>query len=1093
MNRKLLLNVFAALLCLFAVTAVQAQVTTAAMTGKVLDDKGQGLPGANVVAIHVPSGTRYGTATQLDGRYTIPGMRVGGPYKVTVTFVGYKEQSQENIFLNLGTAADVSFTMKEDNVELGEVVITGSRNDIFSSDRTGAATNIGKEQIATMPTLNRSINDFTRLTPQASGNGSFGGVDNRLNNITIDGSLFNNSFGLAGQPGGRTRQSPISLDAIEEVQVNLAPYDVRQGGFVGAGVNAVTRSGTNEFSGSIFYNNRNKNLVGTKAKGQDVIVGDFNVTQTGFRLGGPIIKNKLFFFLNGELERQTEPGTTFRSNAGGETVGGNVTRVLRSDLDELSNFLRTRFNYETGPYEGYNNETRSDKFLVRLDYNISDNHKLSVRYTHLDSRADILLSNSTTVLGARRSTLNALNYQNSNYIQNEDIRSVIAELNSNFKGKFSNNFIIGYTYQNEDRGSRGSFFPLVEIAQGGATYITFGFEPFTPNNRLNYKTFQMQNNFTYYGRKHTITAGFNLERLSFVNVFFPFSQGRYAFNSLQDFYTAANAYLADPGRTTSPVTVRNYRLNYSALPGGAEPVQPTKVTYAGVYLQDEIQAADNFKVTAGMRIDVPFFAETGYFNPIVQNLTFRDETGAAVRYNTAKLPDSNILWSPRLGFNWDVFKNQTTQVRGGTGIFSGRPPFVWISNQIGNNGVLTGLINIDNTTAFPFDPNPRRHIPANPTLPSSFNIAVTDPSFRFPQVWRSNIAIDRKLPGGIIGTLEFIYSKDVNQAYYIDANREPADRTFNGPDNRPRFPGSGLSGTALNNAIRINDNITDAIVLKNTNQGRSYNITARLEKRFNFGLNVMVAYNRGDSRNLIDPASIAFSSWSGLPTVRGNNLPDLAFSDNDQRHRLISSIDYRKNFGKLLTLTASLFYEARNQGRFSYRINGDMNGDGLNGNDLLFIPNRASDLTFLPLVIGNRTFTPEEQAAAFDAFINQDKYLSSRRGQYAERNGAILPWVYRADFSLQLDVKVTPKNKLQFRWDVFNVGNLLNNNWGVGNTIITTTPLSFAGVNAQGVPTYRMVNVGTTANPVLPNTTYASSTGFGDVYRMQFGVRYTFN
>jgi outer membrane receptor protein involved in Fe transport len=1075
--------------------ALFAQVTTAAMTGVVKDEKGEGLPGANVIAIHGPSGTRYGASTQLDGRYTIPGMRIGGPYKVTVTFVGYKEQVFDNIFLSLGTAADVSAKMTSSDVQLSEVVVQASKNDVFSSERTGAATNIGKDQINNLPTLSRSINDFTRLTPQASGT-SFGGQDSRLNNITIDGSLFNNSFGLAGQPGGRTGSSPISLDAIEEVQVNLAPFDVRQAGFVGAGVNAVTRSGTNEFSGSLFYNTRNKGLVGNRAKGNEVFVGDFNLYQAGFRVGGPIIKNKLFFFLNGEQERETFPGTTFRANAGGETVTGNTTRVLASDLDEMSTFLRSRFNYETGPYQDYNNQARSDKFLIRLDYNINDKHKLSLRYSHLDSQTDILVSNSTTIGGDRRGNLAALNYQNSNYIQLEKIRSVIGELNSNF-GKLSNNLIVGYTYQNEDRGSRGSFFPLVEILNGGQTYMTFGFEPFTPSNKLNYSTFQIQDNLTYYGRNHVITAGFSVERLAFENVFFPFSQGRYAFNSLADFYTAANAALATPNLTVSPVNVRNYRLNFSALPGGAEPVQPTEVTYAGVYLQDEWSPSDKFKLTFGLRADIPFFGNTALNNPIVEGLSFRDETGATVRYNTSKLPDPNILWSPRLGFNLDVTGDRKTQLRGGTGIFTGRPAFVWISNQVGNNGVLTGLINVDNTTAFPFSPDPRRHIPANPTLPSSFNIAVTDPEFRFPQVWRTNLAVDQKLPGGIVGTLEFIYTRNVNQVYYIDANREPATQTFSGPDNRPRFPGSGLTGATQNNAIRINDNITDAIVLKNTNQGSAYTITARLEKNFDFGLNIMAAYNFGSSRNLIDPGSIAFTSWSGNFSTRGGNLPDLAFSDNDQRHRLISAISYRKNFGRIFSLSANLFWEGRNQGRFTYRVNGDMNGDGVNGNDLMFVPNNASEMVFLPLVIGTgpsaRTFTPEEQAQAFNNFINQDEYLSSRRGQYTERNGAIFPWVYRADFSLILDVKVYKKNTVQFRADIFNVGNLLNQNWGVGNTVITTTPVAAAGVNAQGVPQYRMVNIGTTTNPQLPNTTFRTGTFTPDVYRVQFGVRYTFN
>jgi hypothetical protein len=1093
--KKLILIFISILLAVAVQQNMYAQgVTTSSMTGSIKDDKGEGLPGANVVAIHLPSGTRYGTSTQLDGRYNIPGMRTGGPYKVIVSFVGYKEQSKEDIYLNLGTAANVNFILVEDGRELSEVVVSTSRSDVFSSDRTGAATNISKEALNSMPTLSRSLNDFTRLTPQASGGGSFGGADNRFNNITIDGSIFNNSFGLAGQPGSRTNTAPISLDAIEEVQVSLAPYDVRQAGFTGAGVNAVTRSGTNEFSGSIFYNTRNENAVGKKSKNEDVIVDKFNNTQYGFRIGGPIIKNKLFFFANGEIERRSAPATNFRSNRGGETVGGNVTRVLQSDLDALSTFMKEKFGYETGPYEGYNNELKGDKFLVKLDYNINDKNKLSVRYTWLNSESDVLLSNSTTVGGNRRSTLNSLNYKNSNYKQGEKIRSLIAELNSNF-GKFSNNFIIGYTYQNEDRVPVGQFFPLIDILQGGNNYISLGFEPFTPNNKLNYTTFQLQDNLTFYGRNHTITTGFNVERFAFENVFFPFSNGSFAYNSLDDFYRAANAYLENPNATVSPVSIRRYRLNYSALPGGAEPVQPTRVTYAGLYIQDEWQAKDNFKLTYGVRLDVPIFGNTGFKNPIVDGLTFRDENNNPVKYSTDKLPDPKILWSPRVGFNWDVLNDKTTQVRGGSGIFTGRPAFVWISNQIGNNGVLTGLLDIQNTTAFPFHPDTRRYIPANPTTPATFNLALTDPNFKFPQIWRSNIAIDRKLPGGIIGTLEVIYSKDVNGIYYIDANRESATTNFSGPDSRPRFPGSGLSGTALNNAVRINDNVTDAIVLKNSNQGSALNFTVKLEKPFSKGFNAMVAYNFGASKNLVDPGSIAFTSWTSIASVRGNNLPDPAFSNNDQRHRVIGLISYKLDY-KIGSTSFNLFWEGRNQGRFTYTYNGDMNGDGVNGNDLLYVPRNTSEMLFLPLTVGTRTFTPQEQAEAFERFIQQDKYLSSRRGQYAERNGALLPWIYQADFSIIQDFYVKiggKKNTIQIRGDIFNVGNLLNKNWGTGVSIFTTTPLAAAGANAQGVPQFRMVNVGTTTNPLLPSETFRQRASLSDVWQAQFSVRYIFN
>ncbi len=763
-------------------------VTTASLSGKINDQSGAGLPGANVVATHVPSGTTYGATSQVDGRFAILSMRIGGPYSIKVSYVGYQEVTYNDIFLRLGSAANLDIKLSEQATELEAVTIVASRNDIFSAERNGASTNISKESLSVLPTHSRSINDFTRLTPQANGR-SFGGTDARFNNITVDGSIFNNSFGLADQPGGRTGSTPISLDAIEEVQVNIAPYDVRQAGFIGAGVNAVTRSGTNEFSGSAFYNFRNESLLGDEADGTEVTSANFNVDQYGFRLGGPVLKNKLFFFVNGEFERKSEPGTQFTANDGTETVGGTKTRVLRSDLEQVSDFLRTNFNYETGPFEGYNNEAESDKFLIKLDYNISENHKASIRYNFLNSSTDVLTSNSSSLgFGNRRTNTQALNFQNSNYIQNEKIRSVIGELNSKLSAKISNNLIVGYTYQNEDRGSLGDFFPLVEIQNAGTTYITFGFEPFTPSNKLNYKTFQIQDNVTIFKGKNVITAGFNLERFSFENVFFPGSQSVYVFNSLSDFFTDANDFLANPNRTASPVSLRRFQLRYvnpNEIAPGADPVQPTKVTYMGAYLQNEFEPLPRLNVTAGIRVDVPNFSSTGFFNPLVEPQTYVNEKGQPISLNTAKLPDSKALFSPRIGFNYDLKGDRSTQLRGGTGIFTGRPVFVWISNQIGNNGVITGFDQFDNVTTRPFNPDPAAYIPATVNLPATFELAVTDPDFKFPQVWRSNIAVDQKLPLGLIGTLEYIYSKDVNGIGYFNANLPVSNANLAGPDNRP--------------------------------------------------------------------------------------------------------------------------------------------------------------------------------------------------------------------------------------------------------------------------------------------------------------------
>jgi hypothetical protein len=1068
--------------------AIGQGVTTSAMAGRVKDaDTGEGLIGANVLAVHLPSGTSYGNSTDLDGFFRIPGMRVGGPYKVTVTYTGFQEKTIENIYLSLGATASVDVLLTETAVELTGVEIVAGRGDLFSNDRTGAGTNINSETLRAFPTLNRTFDDFTRLTPQANGS-SFGGQDNRLNNITLDGSIFNNSFGLAGAPGARTGVSPISLDAIEEIQVNIAPYDVRQGGFVGAGINAVTRSGTNDFSGSVYYFVRNQNLVGENARERTVSVTDFNTAQYGARIGGPIIKNKLFFFVNAEIDARSEP-FQLRANRG-ETPGGNITSVAEADLVGFSNFLRNNLGYETGPFEGYDLETDATKISARLDYNLNRNNKINVRYTMLESSRDVLVSTSSSLGFGNRRGSNSLSYQNSNYIQNENISSIIGEWNSILSSRMSNNMVIGYTYQNEDRGSRGDFFPLTEIQNNGQTYLTAGFEPFTPFNQLSYKTLQFQNNFSYYSGKHTITAGLNLERLTFRNVFFPGSQGVFVYNNLEDFYTDANGFLDNPGRDTSTVTLRRFQYRYSALPGGAEPVQPTEVTYGGLYLQDEFQATDRLNITLGIRADMPVFGETGFENETVSKQTYRLD-GENIQVSTSKLPDPQLLISPRLGFNFDAMGDQSLQIRGGTGLFAGRPVFVWISNQIGNNGVLTGFEQIDNTRTRPFTTNPGQFI-TNPAAPATFELALTDPNFKFLQVWRSSLAADAKLPGGIIGTLEFVYSKNINGYLYKNVNEEEATGAFPGPDNRDRFPGSGLSGGALNSAIRINDNTVNAMYLTNTNEGYAYTFTAQLQKRFDFGLSANVAYNYGQAKDLMNAGSIAAGSYNGVQSVNGNNNLELAFSSNEQRHRLMGGLSYRAEYLKFGATQISLFFEAGNQGRYSYTYNQDMNGDGVNGNDLIFVPNNASDLTFLPLTSGGVTYTPEQQEAAFEQFIESDPYLQTRRGQHAERNGSLLPWLARADLSFIQELFTDlggKRNTLQFRVDIQNFTNLISKDWGVSQSVINTRPLTYAGLTAEGVPQFRMATFG---GDLLRQPTQYNAF-LTDVWQLQFGLRYIFN
>jgi len=1091
------------MLVILASTSIWAQgVTTAAMNGKVTDKAGQGLPGANVVATHTPSGTTYGVSTREDGNFSLSNLRVGGPYSLSVSYVGYKKQELSDISLQLSQTAKFDFQLVEEAVQAAEVVVSGERSAVLNASRTGAATSVSRRTIESFPTISRRIEDLARLTPQYSSNGfgfSFAGQDNRMNNVTVDGSYFNNSFGLAGQPGDRTGVAPISLDAIEQLQVNIAPYDVRQGNFVGAGVNTVTKSGTNQISGSVYYQYRHQGLVGTKAGDVDFNPGTFKYNQIGFRIGGPIIENKLFFFTSYESDEIKQPGTTFLANTGGQTVVGNTTRVLATDLDALSSYLNTNFGYQTGPYQGYDFSTPAKRFLAKFDYNMDESNKISLRYTRLDSDTDVLLSNSSSLgAGTRRSNNNGLNFAGSNYKILENIRSIVGEWSSILANNMSNNFIIGYTNNDESRGDIGKLFPLVDIrsAAGAAVYTSFGSEPFTPNNELRYNSFQVQDNFSIYGAGHNLTFGVSAERYESENVFFPGKQSVYVYNSLADFYTDANGYLANPNRTSSPVILNTFQVRWTNIPGQEKPIQPLKVFFGGVYAQDEWQVSSDLRVTIGLRLDVPFFGETGFKNTNADSLSFLDEGGKSVQYSSAKLPDPNILFSPRVGFNWDVMGDRTTQVRGGTGIFTGRPAYVWISNQIGNTGVLTGFESRSNIAAGtlianggrPFNPNPDAYKPTSVTgaPASAYELALTNPDFKFPQLWRTNLAVDQELPLGLVGTAEFLYSRDVNGMYYINANLKPADSRFVGADNRLRW-------TSTANAVtRINAAVANATVLKNQNVGYSWNITGALERPFNDGLYAKFAYNYGEAKNTVDPGSIAAGSWTSNAQANDPNNPGVGFAATSPGHRIFAAISYRQEYFDFGGTTISLFWEGRTLGNASYTFSVDMNNDGAT-NDLIYVPKDQSEMNFAAIG-GTVPFTAQQQADAWEAFIQQDKYLSTRRGQYAERNAVFLPMVYRADLSIVQDVFTDilgKRNTLQLRADFLNVGNLINKSWGLGQTFVTTQPLipTAARVDGQGKAQYTL----RVLNNQLITQSLQQTAGIFDVFRIQFSLRYMFN
>ena len=1069
------------------------QVTSSTISGFVKNLNNEPLVGATVEATHQPTGTKYKTSTNKTGFYVLPNIRVGGPYVVTASYVGYNTKKESDVNTELGNTSDVSVRLSESVNTLKDVVITSTKNNTFSKDRTGATQQFGRRELTTIPiTGARTIDGITKYNPFGNGN-SFGAQDSRLNNFTIDGSQFNNNFGLgsSAQAGGRTGASAISLDAIDQIQVNVAPFDIRQSGFTGAGINAVTRSGSNQIEGSLYQTQRDNSstYVGNNARGTTVTASKFDEKVRGFRLGAPIIKNKLFIFGNYEDIVRTEPGTTWISD-GSPLTGTQVSRVKYSDMQTLSNFMKDKFGYITGPWEGYSNTNSSKKFLIRTDWNINDKNKLTLRYVHHNSSAEINISNSQSAGNGNRTTqYNAMSFQNSGYVIMDNTRSAVLELNSKLSNTLHNNLIVSYDKQIEDRAYMSKMFPTIDIKDGSSTYTSVGFDPFTPSNKLDYTTINLTNNITKYLNKHTLVAGVNFQKYQSNNLFYPASNGVYIFNSLSDFYTAANQSLANNGAPSTFVPAR-FQFRYSALPGAVEPMQTLKTNRLDLYLQDEYKASKNLNLTFGLRANIISFENTALENKTITAMTFAD----GEKWNTGILPKTQLLLEPRFGFNWDASGNKTTQVRGGTGVFTGRPPYVFLSNQIGNNGVLTGFIDVSGSAAtkygFTSDPN-KYFIPSTPTLPSTFDLALTDPNYKMPQVWKSNLAVDQKLPWlGLVASIELLYNKTLNAVHYYNANLDKSVGKLGGVDNRDLYAGN-------DNGVRVNDNVSMAAVLTNKNSTYHQSATFKLEKPASKGLWGYIAYTAADAQDFMDAGSIASGSWQSALSVNGNNDLGLTTSSFVVRNRIVGLLGYRLDYGKKYggATTFTLGYVGSQNNPFSYIVAGDLNGDRVSNNDLIFVPNKASDIRFASLTVGTTVYTEAQQQEAFDKFIDQDPYLSTRRGQYAERNAIALPFLHRFDLSVAQDffVKIKGKrNAFQIRADILNFGNMLNNEWGVSQRAGAPQLLNFVSRDAAGVPTYRLSTQRDGANTFLAKDTYQYNSSVFDVWTAQLGIRYTF-
>ena len=1084
-------------------SALAQGVTTAAMNGQVIDETGEGLPGATVIAVHLPSGTRFGTTTRSDGRYNLQGVRVGGPYAVSFTFIGYRAEERVGIELALGQDLALNVQLREEGVEGQEVIVEGTRDALINPDRTGAQTTINQEQIENLPTLSRSISDLTRITPQATGFNSFGGRNNLYNNLSVDGSVFNNVFGLASEVGGQTNSPPISIDAIEQIQVSIAPYDVRQGSFTGAGINVITRSGTNQFTGTAYTYLKNEALVSDRIEGDKLQPAEFKQNQYGFSVGGPILKNRAFFFVNGEIRRRTDPGATFRPRTSPGETGADVASVNQSTLDSLSTLLQSKFGYDPGSYNTYDLGTDSDNLTARFDANLSQSNRFSLRFNYLNSSRNVPVSNSGST-GNRQNDATHVPFSNSNYTINNDVFSVIGQLNSTFGNKYANVATIGYTALRDARSSASSPFPLVDIENGNnTTFTSFGYEPFTANNKLDTDIFQFSNNFTAFLGRHTVTLGTSNEFYTFANGFTPQFYGAYRFRSVSDFFAHVNA--ADPRAAGVPQPTL-YQVTYSAIPGQAAPLAEIDAAQLGFYVQDEIRAAQGIKFTIGLRADVPVFTNELRANPTVAALDF----AGGEKIDVSKFPDATPLFSPRLGFNWDVFNDQKLQVRGGTGIFTGKIPFVWVSNQASNNGVLFGSTRVTGNGTqvlcqpgkggangrtcvaadrIVFSPDRDDNIPDNPTTPASVLINATANDFKFPQVFRNNLAFDARLPYGFTATLEGIYTKDVNAVFHRDTNLKDPIGTFTGPDQRPRFAGTDV-------ANRLNAAVTNAIVLDNTNQGYQYSLTGQLQKRFTNGLldglYGSLAYTTGKARDLTSSSSaIAATAYNNNQVYTNPNDPVLGFSNNDQRQRMSVAAGYSLEYLGLANTSLSLIYIGGSGFNYSYTYAGDMNGDRIFNNDLVYIPRDARDATEIAIT-GGTTARPEATIREqLEAFIAQDPYLSDHRGEYAQRGEARTPWLNRVDIGVrqQLFSNIGRRRAtVEFSFDLINAGNFVNSDWGVSKSPVTTRPISSTGVTTAGQPTFTFPLVG---GEVLTKTLRAD-TDLSSRWQGQFGLRVRF-
>ena len=1089
-------KLFLLMLSIFACCAANAQVTTSGMNGTVVDQNGQPLVGATVIAVHTPSGTQYGAVTDKNGNYNLQGLRTGGPYSVTFSFVGYQSVEFPGLMLSLGQTLKRDAFLK-DSQELEAVIIKADgKNSSMNVNRAGAVTSISNEQIELMPTVNRSMNDIMKLTPQASSTTSglaIGGGNYRQSYVTVDGAAFNNMFGIGGNlPAGG---SPISLDALEQVSVSVTPFDVRQSGFTGGAINAVTKSGTNDLKVSAYLYSKSDQLQGDKYDGGKLSLSEMRDNTLGFSIGAPIIKNKLFVFANFEREWNTTPGNSrlARTNDTGE-FGGNTqyNRPTASKLDEMSQFLIDTYGYNPGAYQNYSVKTPGYKLMARVDWNINRNHALNVRFSRTQNKYSSAPSSSISPLNAKytydkdtygRTSNYAMYFQNSRYYQEQNFTSVAAELNSRFlDSRLTNTLRYTYSHQYEPRSYDGGIFPTVDILEPtdkgvSALYASFGLDPFTEGNLREVSTHIVTDEIGYTIGKNHLVAGLQFEHNLTTNGYLQGGAGYYVYESWDDFKN-----------NKKPLAFRIAHGNNDAL-SQAFP-QFTYMQYS-IYLQDEINFSERFKATVGLRFEVPVY-------PSISDNENKDFTQAFADYGgykTSDMPKARLSVAPRVGFNWDMTGERKYILRGGTGIFTGRLPFVWLVSVAGNsnciqNGLTLYKSEVGENKMPSFHTNvgdmlkdvyggtyQKQDLAAN-TQPT-----ILDKKLKMPSTWKTSLALDLKLPGDVNLNIEGIYNKDINSVTVkklgmvekeggIQLPGEPEARVYWNSQNI-----NNKEGKAINPYLITNTDDVD---------GYYASISAQLSKTWGFGLSVMAAYTYSSAKNVIDGIGDQVTSAFSTNTFNknGSNVPETGFASYVSPHRILLNVGYRlankngaSNFG--------LYYEASQLGyigsysysRYSYtmyvqsgKYQNAVTGDG-GAVNLLYIPTR-SELDDMP-------FTSDENKEAFWNFIQKDSYLSEHVGEYSKRGGAVMPWYHTLNFRFSQDFYINVKGKrntISLGLDVTNLANMLNRDWGNIKRMNSSSILAWDGSNY------------TFTAPKWSK--YASTVS---TWSAMFSIRYTFN